>query len=228
MQIAYDCLVLGPDAVLENSSLHFSHICVFHVSRTCGVKVTVPSWISGYVFIYCQGDTESYSEWSLTSVARLNYWLWQWAYVNYISIRLEQIFDVIVEIRKCWLPYLESCDWRKWKGISEVAILLEDAHQNGYRGPSSTLLGMGSSPHSSCSRVESGTVLLSALCCGIGPNADSNSVELLLEWGRLFPKKASSHIVCDGIMPSNEQTILSSLYLEHAVIKMPVRKKNAC
>ena len=102
---------------------------------------------------------------------------------------------------------------------------MEDAHQSGDRGPSSILLGMGSSPHSSRSRVESGTVLLSALCCGIGPNADSNSVELLLEWGRLFPKKASSHIVCDGIMPSNEQNILSSLYLEHAVIKMPVRKK---
>ena len=57
----------------------------------------------------------------------------------------------------------------------------------------------------------------------LGQMLNSSSVELLREWGCLFSKTASSQIVCDGIMPSTEQNILSSLYLEHAVIKMPVR-----
>ena len=114
-----------------------------------------------------------------------------------------------------------NCDQRKWKGISEVAILLEDAHQSGNRGPSSALLGKVFSLRSCKSRVESGTAQLSALSCSVGPNAELQQCWTFAGIGTSLLLESFPHI---SVMVSKEQNICTFQFVtgKWAVIKMAI------
>lgn len=121
-----------------------------------------------------RGTAESYSEWGLMSVPRQNYWLNNGLCQLYLSKAGKNKYLVLLlkKKKKALAASVGNCDQRKWKGVSEVATLLEDAHQSENRGPSSAPLGKVFSPRSCQSWVESGTAQLSALSCSVGTNAE--------------------------------------------------------